>query len=100
MGYRVYKVASYLDIPDKAQAKYGDRCSPDGNDNEIYFWNGSTTTNISNNGVDDLGAEVDGSNVVWSRWDGNDYEIVLWDESATTQITDNSVDDLFPARRR
>ena len=49
----------------------------DGNDDQIYFWDGVTITNVSNNSTDDRAPAISGSNVVWRRWDGynDDMEI-------------------------
>jgi hypothetical protein len=69
----------------------------DGNDSEIYLWEGGTTTNISNNSTSDGSPAISGSNVVWQGHDGNDYEIYLWEGGTTTQITSSSRTDMDPA---
>ena len=61
--------------------------------NEIYFWNGSTTTQLTNNSTDDNTPKVSGNNVAWLGFDGNDYEVYFWNGSTTTQVTNNSTDD-------
>ncbi|MHC4445927.1 MAG: hypothetical protein ACYTA5_25305 [Planctomycetota bacterium] len=63
---------------------------------EIYFWDGTTTTHVTNNGYTGEFPQISGSNVMWYGFDGNDYEIYFWsaDEPNTiTQITDNSYHD-------
>jgi cysteine-rich repeat protein len=65
----------------------------DGNDNEIYLWQGGSPTPITDNSTDDARAAISGSNVVWQHYDGNDYEIYLWQGGSPTPITDNSTDD-------
>jgi Ca2+-binding RTX toxin-like protein len=71
----------------------------DGNDSEIYFWNGNTTTQVTNDSTGDYYdyyPQISGNNVVWTRSDGNDYEIYFWDGSTITQVTNNSTDDNYP----
>ena len=65
----------------------------DGDDCEIYLWDGVTTTQITNNSTNDGYPAISGSNVVWEGYDGSDCEIYLWDGATTTQITNNSTDD-------
>jgi len=67
------------------------------NDCEIYFWDGVSITQITDNSIDDWDPDLSGSNVVWARDDGNDGEIYLWDGVTTTQITNNSTGDVEPA---
>ncbi len=50
----------------------------DGNDDEIYLYNGTTTTNISNNTIIDYDPQISGNNIVWTGNDGNDSEIYLY----------------------
>jgi hypothetical protein len=81
----------------------------DGNDKEIYFWDGSfpvVPVRITDNDTDDWAGGISGSNVVWQHCDGStdpydcvggDYDIYLWNGASTTQITNNSVDDTGPA---
>jgi beta propeller repeat protein len=70
--------------------------SYDGNDSEIYFWDGSTTTQVTNNSTDDYAPQISGNNVVWHGYDGNDSEIYFWDGSTVTQVTNNSIYDYAP----
>ena len=37
----------------------------DGNDEEIFFWDGTTITQITNNDYDDTKPQISGTNVVW-----------------------------------
>ena len=68
----------------------------DGNDWEIYFYNGSTITQLTNNNYNDFEPQVDGNNIVWYGHDGNDYEIFQYDGLTINQLTDNSYDDTYP----
>jgi hypothetical protein len=47
----------------------------DGNDYELYLWEGGTVTQITTNSGADIDPEISGSNVAWQGYDGNDYEI-------------------------
>jgi len=66
-------------------------------DSEIYLYNGTATTPITNNIYDDDNPQINaGGNIVWEGDDGSDYEIFLYDGSTTTQITNNTWDDTDP----
>ena len=65
----------------------------DGNDTEIFLYNGSETVQLTDNDVGDFLPVTSGNNVVWERDDGNDREIFLYDGNETVQLTDNDVDD-------
>ena len=64
--------------------------------NQIYLYNGSTTTQLTNNNYYASWAQISGTNVVWEGYDGNDTEIYLYNGTTTTQVTDNSWNDLHP----
>ena len=50
----------------------------DGNDSEIFLYNGTTTAQITNNSYDDFGPQVNDSGwVTWYGSDGHDDEIFL-----------------------
>ncbi|MGL6344209.1 MAG: hypothetical protein ACRC80_34320, partial [Waterburya sp.] len=82
----------------------------DGNDREIFFYNGSKTIQISNNDADDSSPQISGNNVVWVSNDAiykeksyydrdKSYarnEIFFYDGSKTVQVTDNNVSDSYP----
>jgi beta propeller repeat protein len=68
----------------------------DGNDTEIYFYNGSTTIQLTNNNTSDRNLQISGSNVVWEGNDGNDTEIYFYNGSTTVQLTNNDTDDNYP----
>lgn len=57
--------------------------------NDIYFWDGATTTNISNSSTEDNAPDISGSNVVWSGR-GADKGIHLWDGVTTTIISNGT----------
>ena len=48
-----------------------------GPDAEIFLYNGSTTSPLTDDSYDDWSPQVSGSNVVWQGYDGNDYESFL-----------------------
>ena len=74
----------------------------DGNDYEIFFWNGGAPTQITSNDEDDFLPKINNDGrVVWHGSDGSDNEIFFWDglfplSSHITQVTSNTVDDLNP----
>ncbi|MEL7409678.1 MAG: hypothetical protein AAFN00_22520, partial [Cyanobacteria bacterium J06558_2] len=70
----------------------------DGNDSEIFLYNGNETVQLTDNDVDDVFSfsRISGNNVVWSRSDGNDSEIFFYNGSETIQLTNNDVDDASP----
>jgi hypothetical protein len=61
-----------------------------GYDYEIYFWDGSTTTQLTNYFTYDNNPQISGNNVVWYGYDGYDTDIYFWDGSTTTELTNNS----------
>ena len=61
----------------------------DGVGEEIFFWDGVTTTQLTDTGLN-RHPDISGSNVVWYGFDGVSYEIFLWDGVTTTQLTSNS----------
>ncbi|MHC4445016.1 MAG: TolB family protein, partial [Planctomycetota bacterium] len=65
-------------------------------DSEIFLYDGTSTTQLTNNSYGDYFPQVSGSNVVWQGYDGNDYEIFLYDGTSTTQLTNNSYQDIDP----
>ena len=65
----------------------------DGTDNEIFFYDGVSTTQLTNNSLNDWYPQVSGNRVVWRAHDGNDWEIFLWDEGEIIQLTDNEYAD-------
>ena len=68
-----------------------------GYERAIYFWDGSTTTQLTNYFTYDNNPQISGNNVVWFDFDGgNGYEIYFWNGSTTTQVTNNSTFDYAP----
>jgi Ca2+-binding RTX toxin-like protein len=49
----------------------------DGNDYEIFVWNGTTSHQITHNEYDDVYPSLEGNQLAWQGWDGNDWEIFL-----------------------
>ena len=73
----------------------------DGNDSEIYYHDGITTVNLTNNSVSDLFPDIDGNLVVWmAPFGGTDNEIVYLDLADPTHtvkaITNNYLEDSYP----
>ena len=65
----------------------------DGGDYEIYYWDGSTTRNVSNNDTNDFYPSLYNGNIAWQGRDpsGADNEIFIWDGSTVTQFTQEGV---------
>jgi hypothetical protein len=74
----------------------------DGSDYEIFFWDGVSTIQVTNNSVDDSLPRINNAGeVVWFASDGTDQEVFYWDGQTpvaahTTQLTSNSTDDSNP----
>jgi len=59
----------------------------DGNDWEIFYYDGSTTTQLTDNAFDDSGIQMDGNRIVWNGGFGAARDIFLFDGTSTTQLT-------------
>ena len=65
---------------------------PDGYDQEIFLYDGTTTIQLTNNNYDDSNPEIWGNNVVWVRNNFPTFsneELFLYDGLATIQLTNN-----------
>ena len=51
----------------------------DGNDYEIYLYDGRNTIQLTDNADYDANPQIDGGKVTWEGSDGNDLEIFLYD---------------------
>ena len=73
----------------------------DGNDDEIYYWDGKTITQITNNDQNDRDPSISANNgtieIAWESNDGNDYEIYYYNGSTIIQVTSNNYDDIDPS---
>ena len=70
-----------------------------GNDYEIYFYNGTSTstTQLTDNGFDDINPQInDNGNIAWSASNGSNYEIYFYDGSTSSQITATGNDNIDP----
>ena len=68
----------------------------DGNDSEIYLYDGSSIIQRTDNETYDSNPQISGNNIVWVGDDGNDSEIYLYDGSSIIQLTDNETYDSNP----
>lgn len=78
---------------------YGDQViwyGYDGNDYEIFLFDGQKTTQLTSNSFDDISPVLNNGYVAWSGFDGQDYEILTFDGLSVTQITNNSYNDGLP----
>lgn len=84
------------DLSDRDPQIWGSRVAWsgfDGNDYEIYLWDGTSVTQITDDATDDLRPRLHDGKLVWERFDGGDHEILYWDGSRTRQLTNNAVED-------
>jgi Cadherin-like len=65
----------------------------DGNDNEIYLFDGNTVTQLTDNTIDDYRPILSGRNVVWQGYDGNDDEIFFYNGTTVSQLSNNDYSD-------
>jgi hypothetical protein len=69
----------------------------DGNDDEIFLYDGTAITQLTNNSYDDDNPQINNSgHVVWEERDGKNSEIFLYDGNTITQLTDNPDRDIMP----
>jgi len=77
----------------------------DGNDWEVFYYDGSSTTQLTDNDFDDTNPDMEAflydgtfvtTNVIWQGYDGHDFEIFYYDGSSTIQQTNNAFDDTQP----
>jgi predicted amidohydrolase len=67
----------------------------DGSDYEIYFWDGSAITQVSDNNDWDIFPRISGNNVVWVGEPNVYYKVFFWDGSTITQISDNCSSNVY-----
>ena len=70
----------------------------DGHDFEIYLYDGTGVTRVTDNESSDTSSMINGGSVVWYGYDEQDNEIYLYDitSRSTTQLTNNSYPDISP----
>jgi hypothetical protein len=68
----------------------------DGNDDEIFWYNGTDTIQLTDNLYDDKMPWIHNGQVVWVGNDSLDDEIYFFNGTHTIQLTDNSVNDYWP----
>jgi Ca2+-binding RTX toxin-like protein len=98
-------IVGITDIPETTGYGYAPQLSgnnavwytSDGTDWEIYFWNGKTTTQITQNLTSDRNPQISRDNkVIWEGYDGTDWDIYLWNGTSIQNISNNSTDDSAP----
>ena len=69
-----------------------------GSDDDIFYWDGSTTVNVSDNAFccDDYPSLFNGA-IAWEGSDFSDSEIYYWNGTNITKVTDNNVSDKRPS---
>jgi len=68
----------------------------DGNDYEIFLFDGATTSQLTSNSSQDHQAHVSGDNVVWRGEFGGDVEILLYDGVSTSNVSNSVGNDHRP----
>ncbi len=69
----------------------------DGEDYEVYYYDGTSIIQLTDNSTGDFSPSVSNGNVVWyGLASGEDNEIFLYDGSGVTQLTNNLVHDTLP----
>jgi hypothetical protein len=69
----------------------------DGTDEEIFFYNGTTTIQLTDNTTNDQLSRINNSGqVVWEMLGSSNYEIFFYDGTTTIQLTDNLYPDRAP----
>ena len=68
----------------------------DGEDFEIYRFDGAEVVQLTDNLHDDLNPVNHAGQVVWQGWDGDDFEIYLFENDQVTQLTADTEDDIDP----
>lgn len=64
----------------------------DGNDNEIYLFNGQFVDQLTNNTVDDHSPQIKDFYAVWIRMMNSKGLVCFWDGSVTTTLTTTATD--------
>ena len=67
--------------------------SDSGTDNEIFFYDGSTISQLTVNTVHDLNPRISSAGVLWERGAGTAAEIIFHDGVSETPLTSNAVAD-------
>jgi len=103
---RLYNGSSTNDIPASGDASAyqidGNRVVwhyYDGEDAEIFYFDGSTTTQLTNNSTNDFDPVIEGDIIAWYGGSGSSQEIYIYDISTAgpvTAITNNSNSDQLP----
>lgn len=66
------------------------------NQDNVYFWNGSTVERIFTQGEKIRSLGISGEYVVWISGEREQAELFLWNGEKVTQLTDNTVADINP----
>jgi len=90
VGYQIVQITDN-DVNDSGARISGTNVtwfSSDGNDNEIYFYDGNSITQITDNSGNDRYPEISGDNVVWREG----YNVYLYDGTTTSLLSGNNRD--------
>ncbi len=76
--------------------RYAVWVASDGSDDEVWLFDGSALTRLTDNDYDDALPQVADGNVAWVGESGADSEIFWWDGASTAQLTDDERNDTSP----
>ncbi len=68
----------------------------DGNDLEIYLYDGSTVSALTDNGINDHSPHLEDGKAVWITGEGSAAEVVFWDGTNATELTDDGIEQFSP----
>ena len=63
---------------------------------QIFYWNGSTITQITMTNYNNFGPNLYNGKITWSGYKNGHYQIFYWNGNTITQITNTNYDNSFP----
>ncbi len=91
-GSSVTTLATYCEDSPRISGSNAVWSQWDGNDWEIFRYDGVSTTQITNNVTDDVSPAVSGADIAWSRWDGSHWEVFVDHGDGPQQLTNSGAD--------
>ena len=73
-----------------------DSVDPNGNDEEVYFYDGAEIERLTDNDRRDFVSDVSGSKVTWFQGVGNESDVFVYDGEEVTRLTNNVIPDTWP----
>ena len=88
--------ASYSPVIDDGIVAWLGRGDEYDHPSELYVYNGTTITRITDDEFDDDNPCIHDGMIAWQANDSNDFEIWMYDGATKRQITDNDYNDVYP----